>query len=1159
MPIQRNFASGELDPSLHSRVDLVRYQTGLRKLRNAEVMKTGGVRNRAGMKYVMAATSTEKKIRLLPFVFSRDQAYLLEFSDKQIRVIRNDVVKATITAPYLESDLAGIQYAQSNDILFLVHSSYPPKSLSRYADDSWILATVSFVPSISAPTELGNSGGAAGTSTSYVVTAVKTITNEESVVSSVTTATNKYATTASPITISWTASTGAQEYNAYKNTNEIYGYIGTAGSTSFIDDGIDPDTSECPPVYSLVFGSASFTYNKLGDLPEITYQNRGPAFSPDDTYLAVGLAGGNYLAIYKRDGTEFTLLASPDTLPTGIVYDCAWDSTGTYLAIACAASPNIIVYKRSGDTFVKLSDPSPLPAAGNSFSVSFGYTTESRYISIAVGGDGTKLICYMLDTSADTFSEFTIDVQPGGFVYGVSWCVSGTNGSLYLAASHSNGDYLTWYKRNGLTLTKLSAPANKPTGNASACEWDADGVYLAVAHATTPYVSVYKRTGDTIAKLSSPTGEGLPPDAARGCSWTQDSAFLCIAHSTSPYITIYSFNSGTDTFTKSGNPVSLPNGFGYDGAYSNNGRFLAFTHATSPYIIVYYIYADNPSTINFFQQRLMFANSEANPDTIWTSRSSRIYNFTSSSPMRDDDSIRFTIASRAMNEVKQLLDINKLILMTTAGIYLVKGDTDGVLKPTAVNLERQSYNSCSDIIPLIVDSSAIFLNDTDNIVRDLLYEYQTDGYRGNELSVFASHLFNGHKIVAWAYQQHPDNIIRMVRDDGVIVNLTYVKEQQIIGWGTMDTGYNQTSWYKYAFEGKGEGYIEDVCVIPDGDLDAVYFSVIRLKVTESGTIKCKYIEKMMSREMDTTQKNYRDRYYSNPMSGLTFWSGMTTDNPIFLDSYVTVDNRNETTMYVTANRSSGTDDWYILASSPYFTAGDVGKEIHIYSYGEGYAPPDEAIRCEITAYNSTTNVSIKIPQPNPETAAHRGTYLTYSGTHYTTWAKAVKTITGLDHLEGRKVAVIGDGTVVANPLNPSIATTYTVSGGSITLDRCYAVIHVGMPYVSDVETLGIDDERGSATGKSISIHDVTLKLIDTKGLWIGNEEPDQDGNNRDTLTDLEELPISPEEYQDGELFTGDKSKIVKPAWRTNGRIFIRQIDPLPFTLTGIKPEITIGT
>ena len=155
-------------------------------------------------------------------------------------------------------------------------------------------------------------------------------------------------------------------------------------------------------------------------------------------------------------------------------------------------------------------------------------------------------------------------------------------------------------------------------------------------------------------------------------------------------------------------------------------------------------------------------------------------------------------------------------------------------------------------------------------------------------------------------------------------------------------------------------------------------------------------------------------------------------------------------------------------------------------------------------------------------------------------------ITGLGHLEGMEVAVLADGNVIHNADNPA-----TVSSGQITLPASYSKVHVGLPYIADLESLNVDftTNQGSIQGKKVKISKVALQLLNSRGGYLG---PD--------FNTLYELKATFREYYDLalDLFTGSLSQILAGGFSEGARICLRQKDPLPITVLALVPDVTVG-
>lgn len=150
--LQTNFSAGELSPRLYGRVDIAKYANGAKRLRNALVLKHGGARRRYGSLFVRAAKNPTQRARLIPFVFSRDDAYVLEFGVGYMRVFKNGGQVETspgvpyeLATPYTEAQVLALDFSQNADTMFLYHGDVPTQRLVRLADNRWQIAAAEFV------------------------------------------------------------------------------------------------------------------------------------------------------------------------------------------------------------------------------------------------------------------------------------------------------------------------------------------------------------------------------------------------------------------------------------------------------------------------------------------------------------------------------------------------------------------------------------------------------------------------------------------------------------------------------------------------------------------------------------------------------------------------------------------------------------------------------------------------------------------------------------------------------------------------------------------------------------------------------------------------------------------------------------------------------
>ena len=275
--LQPSFTGGEMSPSMSGRFDDQKYQTGLALCKNFLVLPQGPIENRPGFGFVRAAKYADKPCRLIPFSWSVDQTMVIELGDKYARfhtrgatLLASDGNPYEIATPYAADDLFEIHYAQSADVITLVHPKYAPRELRRYGATDWRLVEINFGEPISAP--FGLSGAyicESSTATDgqkkmytikYRVTAIVETDDgdKESSASKTCAVVGNVYLDSSKIVLSWNAVRGASKYRIYKTLSGIYGYIGETVDTSFTDYNIGEDASISPPRYETPFGENNY-------------------------------------------------------------------------------------------------------------------------------------------------------------------------------------------------------------------------------------------------------------------------------------------------------------------------------------------------------------------------------------------------------------------------------------------------------------------------------------------------------------------------------------------------------------------------------------------------------------------------------------------------------------------------------------------------------------------------------------------------------------------------------------------------------------------------------------------------------------------------------------------------------------------------------------
>ena len=240
-----------------------------------------------------------------------------------------------------------------------------------------------------------------------------------------------------------------------------------------------------------------------------------------------------------------------------------------------------------------------------------------------------------------------------------------------------------------------------------------------------------------------------------------------------------------------------------------------------------------PACVNYFQQRKVYACLKNSPQQLVASQTATNNNFNISRPLNATDSINITLSEREVNEIRHIIAMNDLILLTSGGEWKLNGADGAFVASDSLMASPQSFYGCSNVNPVVSGNMILFVQSGGSVIRDLGYTYISDGYDGEELSIFANHLFEGKQVVDMAYSKEPYRILWCVMSDGTVNAMTYNKKQEVVGWHRHET----------------KGTIESVAVIREGNEDVPYFVVKR---TINGQTK-RFIERLSSRYVTKTE------------------------------------------------------------------------------------------------------------------------------------------------------------------------------------------------------------------------------------------------------------------------------------------------------------------
>jgi hypothetical protein len=258
-----------------------------------------------------------------------------------------------------------------------------------------------------------------------------------------------------------------------------------------------------------------------------------------------------------------------------------------------------------------------------------------------------------------------------------------------------------------------------------------------------------------------------------------------------------------------------------------------------------------PRAVAFYEERLYFAGTTAQPQTIFGSVTGDFENHTPGT--EDDAAINVTIASDQVNVIKHMVPGRFLQIMTTSAEFTLSGGTGTTaVTPTNVNVLRETTFGSGDVRPLRAGASTIMIQKGGEKVKEVTFSLDTDGLVGRDLTVLGEHLARG-GLTDMVWQQEPELVLWFVRGDGTLIGLSYDPANNTIGWHQHPLG--------------GSGVVESITAIPSGAEDQVYLSVKR-------TINSSTVRHIVFMKSIYFNQNVADAFYVD--SGITYSGSATT-------------------------------------------------------------------------------------------------------------------------------------------------------------------------------------------------------------------------------------------------------------------------------------------
>ena len=440
-----------------------------------------------------------------------------------------------------------------------------------------------------------------------------------------------------------------------------------------------------------------------------------------------------------------------------------------------------------------------------------------------------------------------------------------------------------------------------------------------------------------------------------------------------------------------------------------------------------------PRTVTFFEQRLIFAGTTNNPQTIFGSQSGLYTNF-NTGDASDADAFIYTIAANRVNIIRWLSPARDLIVGTAGGEFKVGRPTGEPLTPTNVNITQQTTYGGWTTEPTQIGNSILFVQRQRKKIREFAYKFEDDAYSAPDMCILAEHI-TGRGIYDVTYAQEPESIYWAVRDDGTLLGLTYKREEDIIAWhrhvlgGTISHSVNTASALTTASSdsnnnGKltitSHGYATGDAVIYDANGNTAIVGL------DDGRTYYVYVIDANTIELARSYNQAIDRTINQigAASGTHIFKNHAKVKSV---SCITSDTSNE--VYVIVERIVN------------------GSRVQYVEYLDYQLNTDSTLNGTI---NGTTG-----------------------------------TLTNLDHLEGESVQVLVGDAVYPNQ---------TVADGEITVTlpstSGFHNVEIGLGYTSKMKTLKVEAgaSAGTAQNRPKRYNQVSVRLHETVGVTINGDQ-----------------------------------------------------------------------
>lgn len=603
-----------------------------------------------------------------------------------------------------------------------------------------------------------------------------------------------------------------------------------------------------------------------------------------------------------------------------------------------------------------------------------------------------------------------------------------------------------------------------------------------------------------------------------------------------------------------------------------------------------------PGTVGYFQERRAYAYTINNPDTYFMSQPGSFTNFDTRDPPVDSDAITGSPWAVQVNGIQWMIQTSGgLLVFTGLQAWLLVGagsfaTNASAISPTSQDANPQPEVGCSPTLrPIKVNYDVLFVDSNSQFYYDQPYQLYALS-EPIDLTEISSHLFTSFSFISHAWCRNPNKLLWTIRDDGVMLSLTYLKAEQVQGWARHDT----------------QGLFKSNCEVIEPPVDAHYLAVQRYPTTYAGNQNTYTIERMDNRfwpsvesvwavdcGLALSQPQPAAALTASSATGLGACSGVTGlvggQGYSAATTAQVVDDDGEgagagaipvltivagviTNVSFAGNEGLNYSYPALEFDDPAGSAGGSGASATVtldnsatFTASAAVFPTNAVIGdvirmgggiASITAWTDTEHVTANILVPITGTIPGSTAPLTALAGSWTLTVP-VASVGGLRHLAGLSVTGLADGNVIP----PTVVDPF----GNVALGKAASAITLGLGFQAQLQ--GVYLEEAPLQGQRKKIGDVTARIESSRGIKIGTNQVDGSTLAPPQLAPvwpLSELTAVPDKGRAAynalcqPLYTGDARTSVFGGFATPGQVALQQDNPLPMNILALIPEVETG-